>query len=174
VMSSMQTLAQSDGTVSGRFSTLRHREAIAKKTFCGDVFPTEWFNMTEDVSKNKEVLTQFSAGVGKLDQHLCDATAIYDALRATYGEALIERKKGGRSVSVVLLSDGESNTGARLAEFLAYVKQQGELKVPVYVILYGEINASEMEQVASATGGKTFDARKMSLKQVMKAIRSYQ
>lgn len=171
---SMQTLAQGDGTVSGRFSTLRQREAIAKTTFCGTVNPTEWFTMTDDVAKNKEVLVQFSAGIRQLDQQLCDATAIYDALHEAYRQAVVEKKKGGRSVSIVLLSDGESNTGANLADFLAFVQQQGELKVPVYVILYGEINASEMEKVALATGGKTFDARRMSLKQVMKAIRSYQ
>lgn len=168
----MQTLASGDGSVSGRFATFRQRERISVTTFTDTVQPAQEYELTGDVAKNKEVLAQFSQQIAGLRAD--GGTAVYDAVLSVYAKAQAEMAKGDRTVSIVLLSDGQSQDGITLNDFLAHLEKVGGPKVPVFAILYGESNANEMAVLAERTGGRVFDARKMSLKQVMKAIRSYQ
>ena len=42
------------------------------------------------------------------------------------------------------------------------------------MILYGEANRGEMEQLAQLTGGKVFDAQNGDLAETFKEIRGYQ
>lgn len=168
----MLTLAQGDGSVSGRFATFRQRENISVTTFSHNVAPVKQFDLTTDVLTNKAKLEQFSAGINELNAD--GGTAIYDALLSVYDQAQAEMRKGNRTVSIVLLSDGESNNGVNLKEFLAATQKRSSPRVPVHVILYGEINVRDMTALTQETGGRTFDARKTSMKQVLKAIRTYQ
>jgi Ca-activated chloride channel homolog len=46
--------------------------------------------------------------------------------------------------------------------------------VPTFTILFGEGNVDEMSQVATLTGGKSFDAREASLSAAFTDIRGYQ
>ena len=47
-------------------------------------------------------------------------------------------------------------------------------EIPVFVILYGEANIQEMEELAQLTGGKTFDALNGDLVAAFEEIRAYQ
>lgn len=169
---SMQALVRGDGTVSGRFATIRSREKVALTAFSSTVDPVQEFTLTDSADTNRQALDKLGLLVAGLK--IGGGTAIYDALLSIYDKAQGELRAGGRMVSIVLLTDGENNNGANLQDFLAHVEAKGSPRVPVHAILYGEGNVSEMTALAQATGGKTFDARKMSLKQVMKAIRAYQ
>jgi Ca-activated chloride channel family protein len=169
---SMAALAQGDGSVSGRFSTFRNREKVYITSFSNDVQPAKLFAMSTDTAANQASLAQVASTVNSL--HTDGGTAIYDALKSVYATAQAELKAGGRSVSIVLFTDGENNSGIGPREFLALVDQQGSPRVPIHTILYGEGNSGEMNALASATGGKTFDARTVSLKKVMKTIRAFQ
>jgi Ca-activated chloride channel family protein len=168
----MQTLAAGDGSVSGRFATFRQREHVKVTTFSHVVSPARDYQLTNDVAKNKATLAGFSAHIEGLQAE--GGTAIYDALLSVYEQAQADLMAGDRTVSLVLLSDGESQHGAKLREFLDLVKSHGQPVVPVFAILYGESSVADMDVLAKTTGGRVFDARTMSLKQVMKAIRSYQ
>ena len=76
----------------------------------------------------------------------------------------------------MLLSDGEVTHGM---DYYAFEKQyQGlspeQRSIPVFVILYGEANASEMNNLAELTGGAVFDALNGDLDAAFKEIRGYQ
>jgi Ca-activated chloride channel family protein len=168
----MTSLVTSDGTVSGRFSLFRAREKIRLTPFSGTVQPTKEFMLGRDATANAKVLSSIGAEVAALQAS--GGTAIYDALLAVYDKAQAELKAGDRSVSIVLLTDGANSAGANLNEFLNHVKAAGAPTVPVYGILYGEANSEDMATLTRSTDGKAFDARKTSLKTVLKAIRNYQ
>lgn len=168
----MNALAVSDGTVSGRFATFRDRENIVVTPFSNVVFNSISNELGADRAANKKTLVAMDAQVQALQVQ--GGTAIYDALAKVYPVALQELKQGKRNVSIVLMTDGENRDGRSLADFQALVQSQGEQKVPVFAILYGEANQGEMNTLAALTGGRVFDARKTSLKSVMKTIRNYQ
>lgn len=168
----MNALAVSDGTVSGRFATFRDREKIVVTPFSNVVFDSISNELSSDRAANKSALFTLDSQVQALQVQ--GGTAIYDALAKVYPLALEELKQGKRNVSIVLMTDGENRDGSSLKEFTALVNQLDERRVPVFAILYGEANQGEMSTLASLTGGRVFDARKSSLKSVMKSIRNYQ
>lgn len=165
-------LAQGDGTVSGRFATFRSREQITLAPFSNQVQPKRQFELSDDAKANAATLAQVSSVARMLRAD--GGTAIYDALFSVYDAAQAELKKGERNVSIVLFTDGESNQGESLEAFLAHVNATSYPRVPVHAILYGESDVEEMKQLTTATGGRVFDARKASLKSVLKSIRSFQ
>ncbi|AKK03040.1 vWA domain-containing protein [Corynebacterium epidermidicanis] len=105
------------------------------------------------------------------------ATAIYDSLQLVYQQFPATQPGGQRSIpSIVLMSDGASNTGATFDEFSRFYAglSPEKKRIPVFVILYGEANKNEMNQLATMTGGKTFDATSGALAEAFKEIRGYQ
>ena len=74
------------------------------------------------------------------------------------------------------MTDGENTAGARAAEFDGFYRrlplQQRE--IPVFPILFGDSDRSELAHIAELTGGRLFDARKGSLDGAFKEIRGYQ
>ncbi|MBB6050950.1 VWA domain-containing protein [Armatimonas rosea] len=56
--------------------------------------------------------------------------------------------------AVILLTDGESNTGASLSEV-----QQQKLDIPVFAIRFGEASPGQLDALTGATSGKTFEGR---------------
>ena len=169
---SFKTLIKSDGSVSGRFSTFRNREQVAMTPFSNNVSPTHEFTLGNDAKENEVALQRADAFIDTLRPD--GGTAIYSALLNVYPIAQAKLKTGDRSVSIVLFTDGQNASGHTLEQFRNYVRDAGEPKVPVYTIQYGDANANEMQGIADATGGRVFDAQKASLKQTLKAIRSYQ
>ena len=75
----------------------------------------------------------------------------------------------------MLLSDGQATAEPFYDQFVADYGQHPEWSgIPVFVILYGEANRGEMEQLAQLTGGKVFDAQNGDLAETFKEIRGYQ
>jgi Ca-activated chloride channel family protein len=104
-------------------------------------------------------------------------TAIYSALTRALEVARAEAQaEPERYMSIVLLTDGESNSGIRYQEFRhAHAAElSGAEHVRIFTILFGEAAADEMRELAEWTGGRAFDARKSSLASAFKEIRGYQ
>jgi Ca-activated chloride channel family protein len=111
-------------------------------------------------------------------------TAVYDSLTAAYdvvsgssGPSGSSGSSGGEyATSIVLMTDGETNTGAVYDDFARrHDSLPAELRgVPIFTILFGEGNADEMERVARLTGGRSFDARSDGLEAAFREIRDYQ
>jgi Ca-activated chloride channel family protein len=104
-------------------------------------------------------------------------TAIYSALAVAYQIAQEERAHDpSRLVTVVLLTDGENNEGLSPEDFRRQWLQEPGTAEPVrtFPILFGEASVSELDQIASLTGGRSFDGRSGDLKTVFTEIRGYQ
>ncbi|WP_181770855.1 vWA domain-containing protein [Amycolatopsis pittospori] len=96
-------------------------------------------------------------------------TAVWSALGEAYAKAGGYRKaEPGRDVSIVLMTDGESNTGQGIEEFLRAPRDSG---VRTYTIRFGEADPAELDRAAKATGGRMVDANSTSLLDAFKEIR---
>ena len=83
----------------------------------------------------------------------------------------------GRLESIVLLTDGENNTGRDLAGFVAYYRSLPAGSPPSYPIAFGEADLGQLSEVASVTGGIFFDAVDQpvsALTPIFEEIRGYQ
>ena len=102
-------------------------------------------------------------------------TAVYDSLIAAYRQFDTAAGKD-RFVSIVLMTDGESNRGKDLPAFKRFLagRPTGAVPVPVFPILFGEAAEPQMRQIASATGGDTWDARGGDLTRAFCEVRGYQ
>ncbi|MFE0674041.1 substrate-binding domain-containing protein [Streptomyces sp. NPDC058867] len=100
-------------------------------------------------------------------------TAIYTSLREAY-----DHLGAGRDTftSIVLMTDGENTAGARAGEFDAFYAglDAERRRTPVFPILFGDSDRSELEHIADLTGGRLFDARQGSLDGAFEEIRGYQ
>ncbi|MGW6908328.1 substrate-binding and vWA domain-containing protein [Streptomyces sp. NPDC054940] len=100
-------------------------------------------------------------------------TAIYTSLEAAY-----DHLGTGRDTftSIVLMTDGENTTGAEAADFDAFYAglDRDRRETPVFPILFGDSDESELEQIAELTGGRLFDAQEGSLDGAFEEIRGYQ
>ena len=168
----MLSLAEGDASSAGRFSLFRSREHIEMMPFSHEQLPNHVYDLSEDADKNKQVLADLATDVNQLSAG--GGTAIFGSVASVYPKAQAVLAKGERRVTIVLLTDGENTNGMGLAAFKAFVEKQGEPKVPVFAVLYGEAKLSEMQELASSTGGRVFDARKVKLTRIMKDIRTFQ
>ncbi|MFI6028167.1 vWA domain-containing protein [Amycolatopsis magusensis] len=101
-------------------------------------------------------------------------TGVWSALDAAYGKAeALTRDHPGQPVTIVLMTDGENNTGMSLPEFRrAHAARPPAAKaVHTYTIRFGEADPGELGQAASATGGRMVDANATSLAEAFKEIR---
>ena len=73
-------------------------------------------------------------------------------------------------------TDGERTEGLDLSAFMQRYAglDASAKKIPVFLILFAEGEARALSEIAKATGGKVFDARKQPLASVFKEIRAYQ
>ncbi|MGH3871759.1 MAG: substrate-binding domain-containing protein [Pseudonocardiaceae bacterium] len=94
------------------------------------------------------------------------------ALWSTVGHAydLAATITAGDGVSVVLITDGISNTGLTADDFLSRHRDH-QPAVPLFTIRIGEADLAELTRVATATGGRAVDAGRGSLPAAMKEIR---
>ncbi|MEV0175182.1 VWA domain-containing protein [Streptomyces sp. NPDC050803] len=100
-------------------------------------------------------------------------TAIYTAVEAAYGHLAVDQ---GTFSSIVLMTDGENTTGRDAEHFeLFYTGLKSTFKdIPVFPILFGDSERSELEHIAELTGGRLFDAQQGSLDGAFEEIRGYQ
>src|SRR5262249_34824846 len=105
------------------------------------------------------------------------STAIYDALIRAYGDApTAQAAEPDRFYSVVVLNDGENNTGNDANGFKRFYNSQPDAvkAIPTFAIIFGEASPQALTDVANTTGGQVFDSRNVSLPAVFKVIRGYQ
>lgn len=165
------TLSGSDASkASNRYAAFQARERVALLPFSSRVAEPVWINFEGDLASAR-------ASIRTQAEHLKPdgGTAIYDALFRAEQLAAQERQKDpGRVVSIVLLTDGANNEGARFSEYRERVLQTSGERFKVFPIVFGESDANEMRELAELTGGRSFDAIKTPLSQVFKEIRGYQ
>ncbi|MFJ9107077.1 substrate-binding domain-containing protein [Streptomyces sp. NPDC102283] len=105
-------------------------------------------------------------------------TAIYSSLAAAYDHLGPDTESA--FTSVVLMTDGENTAGRSAAEFAAFYRALPAARqvTPVFPIVFGDSDRSELDSIAALTGGRLFDGTKEegpgSLDGAFEEIRGYQ
>lgn len=156
-------LSGADRTSSGKFFRFYRGERFTVVRFGGHVLGEREFTVS---------------GAGDLDRlgrfvaadDFDDRTAIWSALDHAYAAAA---KTGqARTSAVVLMTDGLSNAGISVEEFLRRrAAHPVRRAMPTYAIRYGEADAAQLDRVARTTGGRMVDAGSTSLLDAFKEIR---
>ncbi|WP_106401959.1 VWA domain-containing protein [Actinocorallia populi] len=154
------------------FHRFHNREEVTMLPFSGKPQQPRRFTVPDDMpGPVLQQIQQFSEGL-----NAGGGTAIYDSLAAAY-EATKQQVADDpdRFTSIVLMSDGENTQGMDYSDFVSRYRDGLAVPgVPVFPVLFGEAEEDEMNDLASLTGGRAFDARKQSLATVFKEIRGYQ
>jgi Ca-activated chloride channel homolog len=164
-------LTDPNATGTARFARFRSREHITIVTFSSNVQDVRGFtvndaNNANDLAPIKSYVNGLQAG---------GSTAIYSAMDRAYQVAAQERTQSpGDLFSVVLMTDGENNSGESSDQFLNNVRQGHLTDIQAFPILFGEGDVQQLNQIAAATGGKVFDSRSVPLSEIFKQIRGYQ
>ncbi len=166
--SSLQGLTGADTSLTGQFSGFASRERVTLLPFDSSVAAAE---VTEIGSDKSAALAQLNTRIAALAPD--GGTNIYGALEAAYGQA--QSAPAGRYTSIVLMTDGESNEGPSPAQFRRYYQAlpASVKSVKTFTILFGDGNKDAMNEIATLTGGRTFDGTK-NLQAAFKQIRGYQ
>jgi Ca-activated chloride channel family protein len=157
-----------ESSATARYAAFQQRERVVLIAFDDKVEPPQWVRFDGDLAAaRRQVLERAEALTPR------GGTAIFSALDAAEQLAAAERQADPeRFISIVLLTDGENNRGMRFDDFRA--KYEWHAPAPVFPIVFGEANQSQMQALASVTGGREFDGRKARLAQVFREIRGYQ
>ncbi|MEW2067388.1 substrate-binding and VWA domain-containing protein [Streptomyces sp. NPDC007346] len=105
-------------------------------------------------------------------------TAIYSSLSAAYDHLGPDTESA--FTSIVLMTDGENTSGRSAADFTAFYRSLPPARqvTPVFPIVFGDSDRSELERIAALTGGRLFDGTKEhgpgSLEGAFEEIRGYQ
>ena len=174
VKKTFDNLTGADKTITGRFARLRAREEITIIPFNGSVVDDRTFTIN-DISASSPDLAAVRTYVDGLQAG--DSTAIYDALIRAYQDAASAKAaEPDRFYSVVLMTDGENNSGNDAGGFQRfYNSQSADVKaIPTFAIIFGEASPAQLNSITALTGGQSFDSRNVSLPSVFKVIRGYQ
>ncbi len=167
-------LTGTDTSVTGQFARFRKNELVTIIPFASAVQPSRDF-LIRDPELEPQVLIDLRAYVDGLP--LGPGTALYDGLAAAYDRVQQDAAANeGYYTSIVLMTDGEANTGLDLSGFRARFEQSGmgSLNVPTFVVKFGEAQEAELREVAALAGGELFDATTGSLRTAFQEIRGYQ
>lgn len=156
-----------DTSSSGKFARFYRGERFALIRFAAQIEGERTFtiNGQNDLDAMRGFLS-----VSDFGEH----TAVWSALDHAYQVgAELQRSSPGRSVSIVLMTDGENNAGITVDDFLTrYTALPPDTRaIHTYTIHFGEADASELNRVAAATGGRMVDANATSLLDAFKEIR---
>ncbi|MFE7865541.1 vWA domain-containing protein [Streptomyces bacillaris] len=105
-------------------------------------------------------------------------TAIYSSLAAAYDHLGPDTESA--FTSIVLMTDGENTAGRSAADFTAFYRSLPPARqvTPVFPIVFGDSDRSELDRIAALTGGRLFDGTKEhgpgSLEGAFEEIRGYQ
>ncbi len=167
-------LTGADTSITGQFARFRQREEVTFILFSTRVYQTRDFTVNDtsasspDLAAIRSYVNTFQAGGN---------TAIYDAVYTAYQVAATAmRTEPDRIYSIVLMTDGENNTGRDGPGFIAdYQRLPAAVRaVKTFAVIFGEASPAELTKVADTTGGTVFDGRTASLSQVFKDISGYQ
>jgi Ca-activated chloride channel family protein len=174
VKKTFANLTGADTTITGRFARLRQREEITIIPFNGAVVDVKTFTIN-DITATSPDLAAVRSYVNNLQAN--DGTAIYDALIQAYQSAAAAMAtEPDRFYSVVLMTDGENNSGNDSNGFARFYQSQPDAvrAIPTFAIIFGEASPQALTDLTNLTGGQAFDSRNVSLPQVFKVIRGYQ
>jgi len=174
VKKTFDNLTGADQSITGQFARLRAREEITIIPFNGSVQDDRTFTIN-DVTSNSPDLKAVRNYVDNLQAN--DGTGIYDALEQAYNDAAAAQASDpNRFYSVVLMTDGENNSGAGPSDFQNFYKNQTAVvqQIPTFPIIFGEASPQDLTNIATLTGGQAFDSRNASLATIFKVIRGYQ
>lgn len=160
-------LSGADTTSTGKFARFYRGERLTVVRFGGGTLQEHTVTVRDD--GDLTALNSFVAKGG-----FDDSTAVWSALDRGYriaADAVDEAPE--RPVAIVLMTDGESNSGIGYEEFL---RRYGELgtdvrAVPTFPVQFGEADPAALKRAASATGGRMVDAGASSLSDAFKEIR---
>jgi Ca-activated chloride channel family protein len=174
VKKTFDNLTGADQSITGQFARLRAREEITIIPFNGSVQDDQTFTIN-DVSANSPDLKAVRDYVNNLQAN--DGTGIFDALAQAYRDAATaQATEPDRFYSVVLMTDGENNSGISAGGFQSFFKSEPAVvqQIPTFPIIFGEASSTDLTNIATLTGGQAFDSRNVSLATVFKVIRGYQ
>ncbi len=187
LVQALQYIAGDDASLTGRVARLTSREKVWMLPFSDVLQPTTYFELPAGKNDAKGVQIQVDtaakqAVLGKVRDYaegltMNGGTALYDAVLQALQNMNAERQKNpSYQYSVVAFTDGENNKGRSLAQFKTdYAGLPEDVKaIPVFMVLFGEANESDLKDLVAITGGRLFDARKALLYTVFKDIRAFQ
>lgn len=160
-------LAGADRTATGRFVRFYRGERFTLTRFGAGVLAERTFTIggQGDVDAMRAFLAT-EAFDGR--------TAVWSALDHAYQEVTgLLREAPARPVTIVLMTDGLTNTGLALEEFLARHRSldPAARAVPTFTIRFGEADPAELDRAARATGGRMVDANATSLREAFEETR---
>ncbi|MEU8241777.1 VWA domain-containing protein [Actinoplanes missouriensis] len=152
-----------DRTPSGKFTRFHRGEKITLIRFGAGVLDERTF--TVDGDDDVQAMRAFLAA-----EEYDERTAVWSALEHAYQKA---RAEPDRRTSIVLMTDGESNAGIGLPDFLSKHRAlPGPVRaVPTYMIGVGDADGSALRTAAEATGGRAAAATTDSLADAFKDVR---
>lgn len=162
-------------SLSNRLLQFQQREHVVIVPFNNIVLRPQHFNFDDAQSQQRTLadVRLYAEGL-----QASGGTAIYSALLEAYGIAAKEAEANpGRQVSVLLLTDGDNTEGHTPQAFFTWLndfRHSGHDAIRTFPVLFGNSSSASMDQIANATGGKTFDGRNASLAAVFREIRGYQ
>lgn len=160
-------LSGADPTSTGKFARFYRGERLTVVRFGGRVLEERTVTVRGDgdLKALDKVVTEGD---------FADSTAVWSALDRGYRIAAdAVREQPQRPVSIVLMTDGESNSGIAYGEF---VRRHDELgadvrEVPTFPVHFGEADPAALKKAADLTGGRMVDAGRSSLSDAFKEIR---
>lgn len=167
--SAMGALTTTGGT--GAFTGFHAREDITLLPFSSA--PADPTQFTVPEQSPDATLRQIK---GKVDGLAAGGnTALYESLERAV--QIVNQRKAANASSyptVVALTDGEANGTLAYGDFESFFKALPvDQKVPVFTIRFGDAKASELEKIATLTGGRSFDGSS-DLSEAFRTIRGYQ
>ena len=170
----LNALTGTDTSLTGKFSRFRAREQVTLITFSATVIDTRQFTI-DDTNPDGPDMTAIRDYVDGLTTY--SNTAIYSGLEAAYQEVAKQQAADpNRLYSVVLMTDGQNNSGVTADQWVAdYQALPASVKsIATFPILFGDASSDAMQTIADTTGGKLFDAKSSSLETIFKQIRGYE
>ncbi len=177
-LSSLQTalnaLTGTDTSLTGQFTHFHANETVTIITFSSTVLDQRDFTIddTQPDSPDMQAIRDYVDGL-----EAGGATAIYDALEQAYTTVQTdEATNPDRLYSIVLMTDGENNSGSDADAFTAAYDALPDAarNVHTFPIFFGDSSLADMQAIADLTGGQLFDAKSASLLAIFKQIRGYQ
>jgi Ca-activated chloride channel homolog len=156
-----------DASTVGKFVRFYKGEKFTIMRFGGRVLDERDFTISGE--SDLDAIQDYIA-TDQFDQ----TTGVWSALDAAYETAeAMTRDRPEQPVTIMLMTDGESNTGITMQDFLRnYEARQPAAKaVHTYSVRIGEADPGELDRAARATGGHMVDANATSLSEAFKEIR---
>jgi Ca-activated chloride channel homolog len=170
----MKALTGTDTSLTGKFARFRAHEDVTIVTFASDIQDVQVFTI-DDTAPTGSDMTAIRDYIDGLITH--DGTAIYSGIERAYDEVTKQQAADpDRLFSIVLMTDGENNSGVDPKQFVSdYTALPDAVRaVHVYPVLFGDASKDAMTEIATQTGGTVFDATTTSLLTIFKQIRGYQ